>query len=79
VSPKAGTEIIVRSGDELKVVLPQVGVDIELFEGWEFDHFFIQPLDDENQGANTASAIEISEKKSLWQVSLQTHKIMGVR
>ena len=45
VSPKAGTEVVQRSGDELKLVWPQDGIDIAELEGWEFQHFFIQPMD----------------------------------
>lgn len=80
VSPKANTEIILTSGDELKLVYPQKEPEAqpERFEHLDFDHFFLQPLDDPNIEINTTAVINYCKSNPKWQVSLQTHKIMGI-
>lgn len=78
VSPKAGTEIVVRSGDELKLVYPQEGAEPEQFEGWDFTHFFLQPMDSPEKRANTEKAVEYCMKNPLWRLSIQSHKILGI-
>lgn len=78
VSPKAGTELVQRSGDELKLVYPQAGLDPTDFEMLPFRHFFLQPMDGPNIAANTKRAVEFCLAHPLWRVSLQTHKLLGI-
>ena len=78
VSPKAGTELLVRAGDELKLVFPQVGADPEIFEHLEFQHFFIQPMDGPQREANTQSALRYCLAHPKWRFSLQMHKVIGI-
>jgi 7-carboxy-7-deazaguanine synthase len=78
VSPKAGTEVVQRSGDELKLVWPQPGIDPAELEGWDFQHFLVQPMDcDEGQKAVEA-AIALSMARPRWRLSLQAHKVVGL-
>ncbi len=79
VSPKAGAELIQRSGDELKLVYPQPGAQPEEFESLEFDHFFLQPMDGPRTEENTRLAIEYCMTHPRWRLSVQTHKLLGVR
>ena len=79
VSPKAGAELIQRSGDELKLVYPQSGAPPEEFEALDFDHFFLQPMDGPSTAENTRLAIEYCMTHPRWRLSVQTHKIVGVR
>ncbi len=78
VSPKAGTEIKQRSGDELKLVYPQAGLDPEALSGWLFSHRFLQPMDGPDAAANTARALAYCKAHPDWRLSLQTHKILGI-
>ncbi|MFI6817218.1 7-carboxy-7-deazaguanine synthase [Nonomuraea sp. NPDC050328] len=79
VSPKAGTELVLTSGHDLKLVYPQVGAEPELFEGLDFDRFLLQPMDGADLIANTKAAIEYCLDHPQWQLSVQTHKILGIR
>jgi len=79
VSPKAGTEVKVRSGNELKLVFPQEGATPEEFESWSFEHFLLQPMDGPSKRANTESAIAYCMRHPKWKLSLQTHKLIGIR
>lgn len=79
VSPKAGSELRLHQGDELKLVFPQEGVTPRDFESLSFRHFFLQPMDGPNQGANTRLAIEYCMNNPTWRLSLQTHKYAGIR
>jgi len=79
VSPKAGAELVQRSGDELKLVYPQTGAPPEEFESLDFDHFFLQPMDGETTEENTRLAVEYCMTHPRWRLSVQTHKILGVR
>jgi len=79
VSPKAGSEVVQRSGDELKLVWPQPGSDVEAMEGWDFRHFLIQPMDDTRGQANVQAAIDFAMERPKWRLSLQTHKQLGLR
>ncbi len=79
VSPKAGTEIVQRSGNELKLVWPQAGIDPAALAQWEFDHFLIQPLDCAGREAALAEAIAFVMADPRWRLSLQTHKLLGLR
>jgi 7-carboxy-7-deazaguanine synthase (Cx14CxxC type) len=78
VSPKAGTEVVQRSGDELKLVWPQQGVDPAALESWDFRHFLIQPLDCADAAASRAAAIDFVMNNPRWRLSLQTHKLLGL-
>ena len=80
VSPKAGAAIIQTSGDELKLVYPQQEREAqpERFEGLDFEHFFLQPLDDERRDGNTKATIEYCLQHPHWTLSLQTHKLIGI-
>ena len=78
VSPKSGSRIVVGSGDELKLVYPQPGVDPETFAGLEFRHFFLQPMDGPQLSTNTRAAIDYCLAHPKWRLSLQTHKLIGI-
>jgi 7-carboxy-7-deazaguanine synthase len=78
VSPKAGTSVVQRSGNELKLVWPQAGIDPEALLAWDFDHFLIQPMDCADSAATTAAAIGYVMANPRWRLSLQTHKILGL-
>ncbi|MGN6278110.1 MAG: 7-carboxy-7-deazaguanine synthase [Sphingomonas sp.] len=79
ISPKAGSEVVQRSGDELKLVWPQPGSDVDAMESWDFAHFLIQPLDSETADANRDAAIGLVLERPKWRLSLQTHKMLGLR
>jgi 7-carboxy-7-deazaguanine synthase len=78
VSPKAGSETVQRSGNELKLVWPQLGSDAEAMSGWAFDHFLIQPMDGPALEANRASSVAFILANPKWRLSTQTHKILGI-
>jgi 7-carboxy-7-deazaguanine synthase (Cx14CxxC type) len=78
VSPKAGTKLAQRSGDELKLVYPQAGVDPSEFEALPFRHFFLQPMDGSSRAVNTDLALRYCLDHPQWRLSLQTHKILGI-
>lgn len=79
VSPKAGSELRVLKGNELKLVFPQVGAEPGRFEGLEFEHFFLQPMDSSLRAENTQRALEYCLAHPQWRLSLQTHKILDIR
>lgn len=79
VSPKAGTQVAVQSGDELKLVYPQDGADPELFERWAFDHFWLSPMDGPELTDNTAATVAYVLGHPRWRLNVQTHKLVGVR
>jgi 7-carboxy-7-deazaguanine synthase (Cx14CxxC type) len=78
VSPKAGTQVVLREGNELKVVYPQDGLEPAEFESWRFDHFFLQPLDSEARDENRSRAVDYILAHPRWRLSLQTHKMIGI-
>ena len=78
VSPKAGTALALRKGDELKLVYPQAGAEPPAFEQLEFGHFFLQPMDGPERVRNTSLAIAYCLQHPKWRLSLQTHKITGI-
>jgi 7-carboxy-7-deazaguanine synthase len=81
MSPKAGADLVVTAGDELKLVHPQVGVDPARFEDLAFDHFLLQPMEDPDPAvtaANTRAAIACCLARPQWRLSLQTHKYLGI-
>ena len=79
ISPKAGSEVVQRSGDELKLVWPQPGTDIDAIETWDFAHQLLQPMDDAAGQANVDAAIALVMERPHWRLSLQTHKLLGLR
>lgn len=79
VSPKAGTEVVQRTGDELKLVWPQEGIDPAEIERWSFDHFLVQPMDCERREEAVEAAIGLAMERPRWRLSLQTHKLLGLR
>ena len=78
VSPKAGTDVVQRAGDELKLVWPQAGIDPETLLGWDFRHFLIQPMDCAEAEAARQAAIDYVLGHPEWRLSLQTHKLLGL-
>lgn len=78
VSPKAGAELLQTRGDELKLVFPQDGAEPHRYEGLDFAHFFLQPMDGPYQSANIASATAWCRARPRWRLSLQTHKLIGI-
>jgi 7-carboxy-7-deazaguanine synthase len=79
VSPKAGAELRIRAGDELKLVYPQPGAPPEAYVDLAFRRFSLQPMDGPELAENTARAIEYCLKHPRWSLSLQTHKLLGIR
>jgi 7-carboxy-7-deazaguanine synthase (Cx14CxxC type) len=79
VSPKAGAPFIQTSGSELKLVYPQESAPPENFAGLAFDHFFLQPMDGPAVARNTELAIDYCLRHPQWRLSIQTHKLVGVR
>jgi len=78
VSPKAGTDVVQRSGNELKLVWPQAGIDPAELERWEFEHFLVQPMDCADGEAAVEAAIGLAMKRPKWRLSLQSHKLVGL-
>jgi 7-carboxy-7-deazaguanine synthase len=78
VSPKAGTALALRAGDELKLVFPQEGAPPDAFEHLSFERFFLQPMDGPERERNTALAIAYCLAHPRWRLSLQTHKLIGI-
>jgi 7-carboxy-7-deazaguanine synthase len=78
VSPKAGAELVQRSGQELKLVFPQEHAGPELYEQLDFQHFFLQPMDGPAREENTRLALQYCLSHPQWRLSLQTHKLLGI-
>ncbi|MDK2970941.1 MAG: 7-carboxy-7-deazaguanine synthase [Candidatus Sumerlaeota bacterium] len=78
VSPKAGADLVIDTGDELKLVFPQVGAEPEKYVELDFDHFFLQPMDGPDQQRNTAMVLDYCLRHPQWRVGLQLHKLLGV-
>ncbi|MDA9355700.1 7-carboxy-7-deazaguanine synthase [Gammaproteobacteria bacterium] len=78
VSPKAGSELVLKHGDELKVVYPQNEFNLDVFKDMQFTHFYLQPMDSENKDKNTADAINYCLKDPIWKLSIQQHKLLGI-
>ena len=79
VSPKGANKLAVAGGDELKIVVPQAGLDPLAFAGLAFHRFSVQPMDGPDRARNTALAIAFCLEHPQWQLSLQTHKVIGIR
>lgn len=78
VSPKAGTEVIQRSGNELKLVWPQHGIEPADLETWSFDHFLVQPMDCAGHEQALDAAIRLAMERPKWRLTLQAHKVIGL-
>lgn len=78
VSPKAGTDLAIVGGDELKLVFPQAGAEPERFEHLSFGRFLLQPMDGPDREANTQAAVDYCLAHPQWELSLQTHKVLGI-
>lgn len=78
VSPKAGTAVVQRSGDELKLVWPQPGIDLDELETWDFRNFLVQPMDCDAREESLHAAIRLVMDRPRWRLSLQTQKILGI-
>ena len=78
VSPKADADRTLREGNELKLVFPQEMAQPDEFIDWQFDHFFLQPMDGPDRARNTELAIEYCLSHPKWRLSMQTHKYLGI-
>ena len=76
MSPKANTEIIQQSGNEIKIIFPQSGIDPVDFESLDFEHFFLQPMDNADKEENTRKTVQYCLEHPKWKLSLQTHKLL---
>ena len=79
VSPKAGADLVLTNGNELKLVYPQEGAEPERYERLAFAHFFLQPMDGPALADNTKAAVRYCQQHPHWRLSLQTHKLLGIR
>ena len=79
VSPKARADLVLQRGNELKLVYPQSEFDPAQFESMEFSEFFLQPMDGPQLAANTLAALEYCLAHPRWRLSVQTHKLLGIR
>ena len=78
VSPKAGTALRQVEGHELKVVIPQDGLDLAALEGMSFQHFYVQPMDGSNYKENCRRAVEFCLDRPKWRISTQVHKHLSI-
>ena len=84
LSPKANAELVVKQADEIKLVVPQtehqpIETTLHRFEGMDFRHRYLQPMDGPLLRENTAYAVELCQKHPLWRLSVQTHKMIGIQ
>jgi len=79
VSPKAGAPLVQTRGNELKLVFPQAGLDPTALESLDFEQFFLQPMDGPRLAENTRAALEYCLAHPSWRLSIQTHKLLGIR
>ncbi|HEY0928364.1 MAG TPA: 7-carboxy-7-deazaguanine synthase, partial [Gemmatimonas sp.] len=79
VSPKADAPVVLTRGDELKLVFPQEQARPERFESFAFTHFLLQPMDGPNAAENTRAALAYCLAHPQWRLSVQTHKVIGIR
>jgi 7-carboxy-7-deazaguanine synthase len=79
VSPKAGSDVVQRRGNELKLVWPQPGSDVDAMEGWAFDHHLLQPMDNADAGANAQACVDFVLARPKWRLTVQAHKYLGLR
>jgi len=78
ISPKIGSQIVQRAGNELKVVFGQKGLDLPSFLDWDFAHFYLQPMDGEDIDHLTTETIAYCMAHPQWKLSLQSHKILDI-
>ena len=78
MSPKKGAELNLDYGNELKLVYPQEDLNPEQFKNYNFDHFFLHPMDGKDLQKNILQSVSYCIENPLWRLSLQTHKIMGI-
>ena len=78
VSPKHGSELVVKEGNELKVVFPQLGQNLDDFLDLSFDHLFLQPMDGNDGQENTVKTIQYCLENPQWKLSIQQHKLIGM-
>lgn len=79
ISPKAGSDVVQRSGNELKLVWPQVGSDPQAMRDWDFEHFLIQPMDCADAAGARDAAIRFVIDNPTWRLTTQAHKMLGLR
>lgn len=79
VSPKAGSTLVLTTGQELKVVIPQDGLDLDALAALPFEHHFVQAMDGPLARRNTALAIDLCQADPRWRLSVQSHKLLGIR
>ena len=79
MSPKANTEIKLKKGNEIKVIFPQESLDPEKFSLFDFSEFYLQPMDSNKYQENLNATITYCQKNPKWKLSLQTHKILGIK
>ena len=79
VSPKARTNVIVKEGHELKLVYPQDELLPEEFESWDFEHFYLQPMDGSHVDDFRLRAVDYCMRNAKWKLSTQVHKLIGIR
>ena len=79
VSPKAGTQLVVKTGHEIKIVFPQEGIDPEAFRSLRFDYFILQPMDGPFQSENVRRTLDYCLTHPWWRLGVQAHKVLGIR
>ena len=79
MSPKANTDIQLTEGSEIKIIYPQENLDPADFNNMNFSNYYIQPMDSKDYEANVSKSVEFCMQNSNWRLSLQTHKILGIR
>jgi 7-carboxy-7-deazaguanine synthase len=79
ISPKFGSHVVQKSGNELKLVWPQLGSDLDAMEGWAFDHFLVQPMDCADSVSARAAAVDFVMQRPKWRLTTQAHKMLGLR
>jgi 7-carboxy-7-deazaguanine synthase len=79
MSPKADAPLVLTRGHELKLIYPQAGAEPERYADLDFTHFFLQPMDSPERAANTEAATRYCLAHPQWRLSLQTHKLIGIR
>ena len=79
VSPKANANLVLKEGNEIKLVFPQEGVTPDVYESLAFRNFYLQPMDGPDHKANTEKAIKYCKEHPRWRLSTQIHKIIGIR
>ncbi len=79
VSPKSGSDLVVKKGNELKLVYPQVGIDPCQFKNYDFEYFYLQPMDNPKKAENTQAVVDYCLSDPQWRLSQQTHKILSIQ